>query len=76
VRTALARPYLRGRHLSKCPLSTRPGHSSAIRRMAGIHPSQPFAAAPMNDCFSIAAFVKSNLTSFRFFSRVWVGVGR
>ena len=26
--------------------------------------------------FSIAAFVKSNPTSFRFFSRVWGGVGR
>jgi hypothetical protein len=30
--------------------------------------------APWNDRFSIAAFVKSNLTSFRFFSRVLCGV--
>ena len=29
-----------------------------------------------NVSFSIAAFVKGNLTSFRFFSRVWGGAGR
>jgi hypothetical protein len=37
----------------------------------------PLGSADVNvRFFSIAAFVKSNLTSFRFFSRVWGGVGR
>jgi hypothetical protein len=30
----------------------------------------------VNVRFSIAAFVKGNLTSFRFFSRAWGGAGR
>ena len=42
----------------------------AVRRLVSIEGIGRPAAAPANDRFSIAAFVKSNLTSFRFFSRV------
>ena len=51
-------------------------YPEAVRRLVVIEGIGRPAAAPANDRFSIAAFVKSNLTSFRFFSRVWGGVGR
>ena len=46
----------------------------AVRRLVVIEGIGRPAAAPANDRFSIAAFVKSNLTSSRFFLRVWVAL--
>ena len=47
-----------------------------MQRFKSARQAQRFLSAHASIYGHFAAFVKSNLTSFRFFSRVWGGVGR